>query len=367
MRPDRTAFAPRQRGISLIELMVGVVIGLIAVLVIYQTFTVAEGVKRQTISAGDAQKTGMIATYLLGAELSSAGSGIMLNQDDLATCTDDTVTYPDPNDRVAATMRPFSVMITPGADDATPDTIVVNYSTARSVVTPSIIMAKTDAGGTQLTVQSPTGFKAGDMVASISGGGECERYVVKKVTGPDANGNVVLDLDDTVSAPIAKAPSYDVLPSMRVVNLGPATSTQRVRYDVVNGVLRSTDLVTAGAVAQPLASSIMNLNMLYGIDNDGNGTVDEWTPPTGNYTPAKVLAATGTELRRIKAVRLGMVVRSDEYDRDSPVYNWTLFECTTQEAKDYVCPAAITGSLGANYRYRVYETVIPLRNPMWDR
>ena len=70
MKPERTPFAPRQRGVSLIELMVGVVIGLIAVLVIYQTFAVAEGVKRQTISAGDAQKTGMIATYLLGAELS---------------------------------------------------------------------------------------------------------------------------------------------------------------------------------------------------------------------------------------------------------------------------------------------------------
>ena len=368
MKPERTPFAPRQRGISLIELMVGVVIGLIAVLVIYQTFAVAEGVKRQTISAGDAQKTGMIATYLLGAELSSAGSGIMLNQDDLATCIDDTATYPDPNVRVARTMRPFSVMITPGADDATPDTIVVNYSTARSVVTPSIFMAKTDANGTQLTVQSPTGFKAGDMVASISGSGDCERYLVKKVTGPDANGNVVLDLDDTVAAPIAKAPSFDILPSMRLINLGPGASTQRVRYDVSAGVLRSTDLVTAGAVAQPIASSIMNFKVLYGVDNDGNGTVDEWAPASdAKYTPAKILAASGTELRRIKAVRLGIVVRSDEYDRDAPVYNWTLFECTTQEAKDYTCPAKITGTLGANYRYRVYETVIPLRNPMWNR
>src|SRR6185436_12847133 len=123
MRALRTALPSRQRGVSLIELMVGVVIGLLAVLVIYQTFAVAEGVKRQTISAGDAQKTGMIATYLLGAEISSAGSGIMLNQDDLATCLD--------TGDVTTTMRPFSVMITPGASASTPDTIVVNYSTAR--------------------------------------------------------------------------------------------------------------------------------------------------------------------------------------------------------------------------------------------
>jgi type IV pilus assembly protein PilW len=145
----RTAFPSRQRGVSLIELMVGVVIGLLAVLVIYQTFAVAEGVKRQTISAGDAQKTGMIATYLLGAEISSAGSGITLNQDDLATCLDPAAV--DPVQKATETMRPFSVMITPGASASTPDTIVVNYSTARSVVTPSIFMAKTDVDGTQIT------------------------------------------------------------------------------------------------------------------------------------------------------------------------------------------------------------------------
>ena len=121
--------------------MVGVVIGMVAILVIYQTFAMAEGIKRQTISAGDAQKTGMIAMYLVGAEVGNAGSGIMLNQDDFATCPKDTVTYPDPKVRASATLRPFSVLITPGADDATPDSFVVNYGTARSVVTPSVYMA----------------------------------------------------------------------------------------------------------------------------------------------------------------------------------------------------------------------------------
>jgi type IV pilus assembly protein PilW len=350
-RARRPASARRQRGISLIELMVGVVIALLAVLVIYQTFAVAEGVKRQTISAGDAQKTGMIAMYLVGSELANAGSGISLNQDDLATCTD--------TKDVATTQRPFSVVIEPGADDATPDTFVVNYSTARSVVTPSVFMAKTTTGDSTYTVQSPTGFKAGDMVVAISGAGECERNTVTGVTAPDANGNVVLTTKN--------ASTFDLLPTMRLINIGPATSTQRVRYDVASGVLRSTDLVTAGAVAQPLSSSIMNMKVQYGIDNDGNGSVDEWTGATGNYASDKVLAATGADLRRIKAIRIGLVVRSDEYDRDAPAYNWTLFECTTQEAKDYTCPAKLTGSLAANYRYRVYETIIPLRNPMWNR
>ena len=346
----RLPLRARQRGISLIELMTGLVIGLLAVLVIYQTFAVAEGVKRQTISAGDAQKSGLVAMYLLGAEIGNAGSGIMLNQDDLATCTN--------TGDVATTMRPFSVLIEPGADDDTPDSFVVNYSTSRAVVTPSVFMAKTDAGGTTFTVQSPTGFKKGDMVVAMTGSGPCERLEITNVTAPDANGNVVLTQGGTVN---------EYLPTMRVINIGPATSTQRVRYDVASGVLRSTDLVVAGATAQPLSSSVMNLKMQYGVDTDGDNNVDTWTPATGIYAPADVLGYTGPELRRIKAVRVGIIVRSDEFDRDAPIFNWTLFECTTQEAVDYTCPAALTGSLPANYRYRVYETIIPLRNPMWNK
>lgn len=345
------AVAVRQHGMSLIELMVGVVIGLLAVLVIYQTFAVAEGVKRQTISAGDAQKTGMIAMYLVGGELANAGSGIMLNQDDLATCTD--------TKDVATTMRPFSVLIEPGADAATPDSFVVNYSTARSVVTPSVLMAKTSTGDTTYTVQSPTGFKKDDMVVTITGSGDCERNKVTAVTVPDANGNVVLT--------VSKASGFELLPTMRIINIGPATTTQRVRYDVSAGVLRSTDLVTAGATAQPLASSIMNMKLLYGVDTDGNGAIDTWSPPTGNFATDKVLAATGADLRRIKAIRIGMVVRSDEFDRDAPEFDWTLFSCTAQEKTTYSCPDPLTGTLPANYRYRTYETIIPLRNPMWNR
>lgn len=349
--------AAKQRGISLIELMVGVVIGLIAILVIYQTFAVAEGVKRQTISAGDAQKTGMIAMYLLGTEVGNAGSGIMLNQDDFATCNTDAAD-------ITKSLRPFSIIVTPGADDDTPDSFVVNYGTSRSVVTPSVYMAKTDPLGTTSTVQSPTGFKTGDMAVAISGTGNCERLSITGVTAPDANGNVVLTHNAT---------KFQYLPTARLVNIGPDPGVvaqgggyQRVQYDVLNGVLRRDDLIS-GATPQPLASSIMNLKVQYGVDNNGDGAVDEWTAATGAYAPAVVLAATGANLRRIKAARIGIVVRSDEYDRDSPAFNWTLFECTAQEAVNYTCPAALTGTLPANYRYRVYETIVPLRNPMWNR
>src|SRR6266567_8041701 len=65
-----------QRGFSLIEIMIGLVIGLIAVLVIYQVYAVSEGFKRNTTAAGEAQINGLFATFVLGIELGNAGAGI---------------------------------------------------------------------------------------------------------------------------------------------------------------------------------------------------------------------------------------------------------------------------------------------------
>ena len=292
-----------QRGISLIELMVGVVIGMLAVLVIYQTFAVAEGVKRQTISAGDAQQTGMLATYLLGVEFGNAGNGISTNVGDLASC-------PDTKD-IKTTMRPVALVITRGADDDKPDSFVVNYGTPKSLVTPALFVASAAVDATEYKVQSPTGFHAGDMAIAVSGTGNCERVKIKEVSAPDGSGVITATLDGK------SAKSYP--PSARLINIGPAASVQRVQYDVVNGVLRSTDLVADEATAAPIASSIVNLKLQYGVDTDDNGTVDTWAAADGDYAPDKILAADAIAIRRIKAVRVGVIVRSDEYDLSSVI------------------------------------------------
>jgi len=341
----------RQAGISLIELMVGLVIGMLAVLVIYQTFAVAEGVKRQTISAGDAQQTGMLATYLLGVEFGNAGNGISTNIGDLVSC-------PDTKD-IKTTLRPVALVVTKGADDDTPDSFVVNYGTPKSLVTPALFVASAAAGDTEYKVQSPTGFQKGDMAIAVSGTGSCERVQIKSVTDADGSGIVTATLE------AASANGYP--PSARLINIGPADSVQRVQYDVVKGVLRATDLIVDGATAAPIASSIVNLKLQYGVDTDDNGSVDTWAAAEGEYAPEKLLAADAVAIRRIKAVRVGVIVRSDEYDRDSPKFDWTLFQCTSEEKKIYTCPDALTGTLPANYRYRVYETIVPLRNAMWNQ
>jgi type IV pilus assembly protein PilW len=76
----------RQHGFSLIEIMVGIVIGMIAVLVIYQVFAAAEGLKRNTTSAGDAQQNGLLASFMLGVELANASNGVAMAWQKLQSC-----------------------------------------------------------------------------------------------------------------------------------------------------------------------------------------------------------------------------------------------------------------------------------------
>ena len=51
----------RQAGFSIVEMMIGLVIGMIAIIVMMQVFSVSEGYKRTTTGGDDAQNTFAIA------------------------------------------------------------------------------------------------------------------------------------------------------------------------------------------------------------------------------------------------------------------------------------------------------------------
>jgi hypothetical protein len=76
-------------------------------------------------------------------------------------------------------------------------------------------------------------------------------------------------------------------------------------------------------------------------------------------------------LNQIKAVRIGVIVQSEQFDKNlagftggdyvNGDYKWSMFDGT------------VTGTIAAsvsppgNWRFRVYETVIPLRNEIWNK
>jgi len=361
---------PIQRGFGLVEIMVALVVGMLAILVIYQTFAVSEGYRRNTVGASDAQQGGLFSMLAAGIELANAGNAVSLAAEELSKCRP-FATNP------ATTFQPIPVLITAGATKDDPDSFVVTYSTTRSIVAPVNLLRKSPSAN-KLFVQSPNGFAVGNRVIAVQQStGKCAMSVVADRSPklapaevPRDGGEAELTLATNAAADFMG--DADVEPA-RVLDMGPAASPQRMLFDVVDGALRTTDILTAGAGPIALADNVVNMKLQYGIDTTvpPDDIVDDWVPATGGWERIALLAPAGltadqnlAKLKQIKAVRIGLVVRSSQYDRDvTGTTPWTLFDCPAHDAS---CPGRLTGTLPANWRYRTYETVIPLRNQLWN-
>ena len=354
-RPRMPAPGARERGAGLVEWMVGVVVAIVTVLLVYRVFIVTESLRRNAESDGDAQQTALFVLSRLSFDVANAGAGIVPAAQDLATC-------PVTAD-LSALLRPISVLVTDSGAPDIPDSVVVRYAVGTGRATP-VPFAAAAPSGAPFSVRSPLGFLAGDLVIAFDRRGACVRTTLTSV-GVPAAGVVALAHDIVAN---------DLPASAMLVDLGPAPKVVTTRYDVAGGVLRTTD-VLGGDAPNPLASNIVNLKLQYGVDTDGDGALDTWVPAqesslAGNWTSAAVLQASATTLARIKALRIGLVVRGEQFDRAATRgFDWVLFDCAATDKN--ACPGRLAGSIAPSvrggYHYRVYETVVPLRNQLWSR
>ena len=87
-----------------------------------------------------------------------------------------------------------------------------------------------------------------------------------------------------------------------------------------------------------------------------------------------VVCWTGPNLARVRAIRVGIVVQSDEPDlkdnnlvfANRPAPPMALFDCSTHNG---ACPGRIAlpnTVLVDYYRYRTYETIVPMINAIYN-
>lgn len=127
--------------------------------------------------------------------------------------------------------------------------------------------------------------------------------------------------------------------------------------------ITSNDLTVNSLVVAP---GIVDMQAEYGINNAAAGatTTITWQPPTGAWD-GNTSALTQAQIKQIKAVRLAMVARSGEYEKPTntagtcqttttaPKFSWGTFD-TSKWPADWQC-----------YRYKVFETEVPLINILW--
>ncbi len=321
--------APRaaQAGLSLVEIMVGVLIGLIGIVVIFQMLATSESRKR-TVSAGsDVQVSGVIGLTSIERDVREAGYGFSSAGYDTAItplmgCTVNA--YDAARPTAAFTYRLTPVQIIQGAGTAS-DTVIVlrgNGSTfpASHVFTESTDTSKKTRGRAGISPRdyvligrvTPT---LDCMTAEITDVTDVDSLTVRHNQGSYSYTNYLPDGTTSVSARIARfnniAPPVTFTAGY-LFNLG--NGPRRNIWTVANGKLQVTnDLLysdvnaPAGNDAVEIADNVITLKAQYGIDANDNGRIEstEWTATD----PVAVQWA------NVLAVRLAILVRSAQFER----------------------------------------------------
>jgi len=367
----------RSAGMSLIELMVGAAIGLIGIVIITHVYLTNEQHKRATTAAGGAQSNGAIALFALEREIRQAGYG--LNSSYAFACNCDQVTnagcsaiqyyydlrYSFPpnasmtNSRNALALYPF--IITDQANG--PDVLSIFAGSDNERALSTILVDNVVTPGATIKPDGTAGFEAGNFIV-LQNDTTCALYQVTSVVGQE-----LLHADNIWNPPSGGSLPTWAKDSTRIFNLGSKPVWKS--FGVVNGKLQVTDqlkVLTTGAVSEDMMDGIVDLQAQYGKDNNDDNVIDEWTKQLPSVAGTNFNA---TDITRIKAVRLAVLARSEHYEKPSTAGG--ACEATTAANRPTWGGTAnlpfptfdAAGALPSCYKYRVFETVVPLRNMLW--
>jgi len=404
-------------GFSIVELMVAMLIGLIGIVIIFQVFEVSEGIKRSTTSGGDAQQNGVIALFAMGRDLRSAGMGFS----DTAYAGCNIVGYDSkrtPQDIAAGTMQLVPVLVTPGATAATPDKVTILYSSNPHVSSSTTMQTDMAATDKQVSIMNPYGYRPGDLIILLEPGSG-KNCSLLEVTGPlpmttplqrlDAGAGYTLVSNVAVTARFNKAGGMGIAykggNATRVYNLGnlyepkdapnaPVYNTYAINNDPAkpnyNTLTMSSGFVLdAGGVpvANSVADNIVHMRVQYGVD-DGvdNGTVTFGGVFVAGDGLVDHFSSAPPAWDKVIAVRVALVARSGLPEKPGGTTTWPNCDTTTDGTEPSspalpdnrprwaggVFDVSASGDPSATsqfswrcYRYRVFETTIPLRNWIW--
>lgn len=339
--------AQRNSGFSLVEILVGMAIGMIGIVVILQVFTLTEGQKRSTMGAGDAQNTGVIALYALERDIRQSGYG--LSSRSLLGCNVQLRAGVTLNSIAPTTINPPAIP----AGDPNTDIVQVVYGNSDRVAEGDIITAQTATTYTIATLSNDYLNNPWVIATPLTRPAPCN-LTLDQVTLPQA-GSVVT---------VATGPGVLSMVNGTLFNLG---ARPRIAvYAIRNGNLTVCDYTVndCSAVGQtgnpavwsPIAENIVGMQAQYGRDTlpaspvPMDGIVDVYDQSTPN--PASATLA--CDWVRVSVLRIALLARSGQYEKTS----------VTAAAPTWL-GGAFNLSADANwqnYRYKAFQTVAPLRN-----
>lgn len=388
--------AARQRGVTLIELMVGMAIGLLAVLVIAQVTTVYEGRKRTITAGSDAQVNGALALQTLQRDVQASGYGmteggatgcrIVGLRTGMTARFERTLAPVIVTDGTNGAPDSLDVLMSNHADFALPTRVANSHTRASNVF---VIGANTGLGHHQgdlmLAVPTPTPDPTDPArycslfnLSAEPVSGSNELFHDAGATGPwnqDLNTTVFPGTQSTdLSYPAGSMLlNLGTLVSRRycVSGLASAQCDSPAPQTPYNLRQLSFDSSTGQTTADDLYPQIVQLQAVYGLDTStpADRVADTWTATS---------PTTAKDWQRVVAVRVAVVARSTQNEQRPKSATTTATQWVTPTLPvwypDGVTAEALhveksppgTGDDWRNYRYKVFETVIPLRNLLWQ-
>lgn len=357
----------QQAGFTLVELMVGITLALITTVIVAQVMWAAEGSRRTTTQGSDAQVNGALALYTMQRDLQMAGYGVV-NNPDLLGC--EVRGQYDANPTRSFTLAP--VIITSGGAANASDSVTVLRSGSTRAALPVVTTGNHSSTSHSFEVQSTVGIANGDMLIAMPAAPSATNWCTLFQVRTDSTNALTGTTIPHISASASWNPSTSIMPSSYAAGTTLSNVSRLVsrRYEVsADSDLQSVDLITATDVpaTATVASQIVLMKAYYGKDTNEDGVVDSYdqTTPTDN-----------AGWRQVRTVRMAVVARSAQREKDEvttsdPLWDvgQTVTVTGTDDCGESQCltlqVSAANDTEWRHYRYKVFDTVIPLRNMLW--
>jgi type IV pilus assembly protein PilW len=276
----------------------------------------------------------------------------------------------------AATPK-FATKLAPVIIDSTTDanknTIRVLSSSKASYAIPIPIAAPgyapLAAGNAVFPVTSVLGVRSGDlMIASKVDGSRCEVF---KVTADPTTDTEINRADETATWNPNLFPGTSFGYGDMLINMG---SVMDHKYSVsATNNLQLTSYPSTTPSTTPAAADVYQgiviLLAMYGKDTNGDGTVDTYDQTTPTTT---------ADWLKVRTIRLALVARSEQYEKEvvttaNPLWDVGSATTVTSPATS-TCGVSkcitldvqtVVGNDWQHYRYKVFDTVIPILNVLW--
>ncbi|HJW24422.1 MAG TPA: PilW family protein [Rhodocyclaceae bacterium] len=384
---------PAQSGFTIVELLVGMLIGIITAVVIGQVMALSEGQKRTATSGSDTQVNGALALYAIERDAKNAGYGMTSVSSGGIGCEVHMKNGANPVSNF--TMVP--AVVTDGTGGA-PDTLRFMASSKTGITLPTRISIDHPETASNFFVDSDVGIQDNDMMIAVPAAG-CSgtkwATVFQVTNDPNPGGgggggggqgqNKVIhnsgqsDWNQPGGQTILPAGGYTA--GDYLINLGTLLD-HTYSVSANNLTLTEFSMATNSTASRDLYPQIVQIQAVYGKDDGATGTADDGIIDTWNATtPA---TNDGAAWRRIRAIRVALVARSPILEKETVTTDGAAGTTTCDSATpapSSICWKPNPGGNGVKidvnignanpdwqrYRYRVYETTIPLRNVIWQQ